>query len=800
MRLYKVLGAIPAISLLMSLANMANAETPSSNVMLVFDASGSMWGQIDGTSKIQIAREAFNNAQSVWGGPDRNVGLIAYGHRRKGDCRDIETLVPLTVGGGAQIAQQVSGLNPKGKTPLSDAIRRAADALRFREEAATVVLFSDGIETCNADPCALANELERDGIDFTAHVIGFGLGKDTDRKQLECIAENTGGRFLEARDASGLEDALTKVSAAPKPTEPEQTETAVVPLRVTIVADEGTARPDQLSVRATEVSSGETRVLGSMKGAAEVIKGLSVDLPVGAWVFDALSAEGGGSITVEVSEQSEQVHIPFKANDTGFVLQGTGPYRPGVSILVTLGVTDPLQPNAEYRVALFPAGATDYEQIMDWETRFGLDPEGYTWHDFDAPDEPGAYEIVVFKGYDLSAAEARFPFTVEADAPIRWHGAAQGEPGQRLPFVISGDAYRNNSLALRAADGTEYVNQWLQNLVSQEQGLALTLPETPGVYELFYRATTEEAETSLGKITVGDVVLEDDPDAVAPPAQVDESKLAEPKPQTQIASSGGADLPQMVFECRQPACLYFSEALGLGDIPIHQGFGVAHEARDDEGRPSFEVYNLQTGQWITVNPVFMNNTQDCFTNSENGRNPGMQQSRICLDPNSGGETVTQFESLEFWLAEYNEDTLEAELAAERAAHTATMGEDDEASSGGQIFTTSSLDRAWTLMATQTPLMLGSVAFDLSGEGEIAADVQIFPSEISGLSGSLQTRLSSNVITDSTTELLGVMGMDQGASGVMLQLNRPAGWDGKENAFEGLLIIGSTGKTIPVRMF
>ncbi|WP_293576401.1 hypothetical protein [Phaeobacter sp.] len=38
----------------------------SSNVIIVFDASGSMWGQINGVTKIEIAREAFANVQAQW--------------------------------------------------------------------------------------------------------------------------------------------------------------------------------------------------------------------------------------------------------------------------------------------------------------------------------------------------------------------------------------------------------------------------------------------------------------------------------------------------------------------------------------------------------------------------------------------------------------------------------------------------------------------------------------------------------------------------------------------------------------
>ncbi len=60
--------------------------------------------------------------------------------------------MPGTAGEIAAYAQRV---NPKGKTPLTDGDRQVANALLFTEEKSTVILVTDGLETCDADPCAL---------------------------------------------------------------------------------------------------------------------------------------------------------------------------------------------------------------------------------------------------------------------------------------------------------------------------------------------------------------------------------------------------------------------------------------------------------------------------------------------------------------------------------------------------------------------------------------------------------------------------------------------------------------------
>ena len=52
----------------------------------------------------------------------------------------------------------------------------------------SIVLISDGIETCGGDPCAVAKKLTKDNIDFKVHVVGFDVSKKA-KEQLECIAK-----------------------------------------------------------------------------------------------------------------------------------------------------------------------------------------------------------------------------------------------------------------------------------------------------------------------------------------------------------------------------------------------------------------------------------------------------------------------------------------------------------------------------------------------------------------------------------------------------------------------------------
>ena len=198
----------------------AGAETPaSSNLLFILDASGSMWGRVDGEPKIVVAKDVMSGL--VRGLPDdAKAGLIAYGHHRKGDCMDIESLVALGPLDRDAMIRQIEGLNAKGMTPLTASVEQAIEQLRQTEQSASVVLVSDGLESCGGDPCEAVRAARQSGVDFRLHVVGFDLG-DTDTEQLQCMADAGGGRFFSADNADELAGALDQaVQVEPEP-EPE---------------------------------------------------------------------------------------------------------------------------------------------------------------------------------------------------------------------------------------------------------------------------------------------------------------------------------------------------------------------------------------------------------------------------------------------------------------------------------------------------------------------------------------------------------------------------------------------------
>ena len=185
-------------------------EMPYADTIFVLDVSNSMWGQIDEVAKILIARDVIGDLVTDLE-EDIEFGLVAYGHRTQSDCGDIETVVPvgaLDLGG---FKQAVNSLTPQGRTPLTAAVRLAAEQLSYTTRSARIVLVSDGVESCEGNPAALAAELSENALDLTVHVIGFDVSAIEDQSGLEALAALNGGMYLTPENSVELKEDLNSM-------------------------------------------------------------------------------------------------------------------------------------------------------------------------------------------------------------------------------------------------------------------------------------------------------------------------------------------------------------------------------------------------------------------------------------------------------------------------------------------------------------------------------------------------------------------------------------------------------------
>jgi Ca-activated chloride channel family protein len=185
--------------------------------MLVFDASGSMTGPGFGentTTRIETARQALAEVLPEVA-PVRNLGLLVFGPGRKtgSECAHIDLRLRPGANTAEQIMSELKAVQPYGQTPIAASVSRAADVLDYRRRPAVIVLLTDGEETCGGNPCALADELKREGRDTTVHVIGYMSARASGLPPAyptRCLSERTGGLFVGVDTKDQLVKALRR--------------------------------------------------------------------------------------------------------------------------------------------------------------------------------------------------------------------------------------------------------------------------------------------------------------------------------------------------------------------------------------------------------------------------------------------------------------------------------------------------------------------------------------------------------------------------------------------------------------
>jgi Ca-activated chloride channel family protein len=193
------------------------------DAMLVFDASGSMAGNLNQGIATTIPRINEVRAALAEVLPTitrfRRVGLITYGPGPYQQC-NVQLALKPTPDAAALIMQEVNALSPAGKTPLTVAVEEAAEVLDYQEKPGLIVVLTDGEETCGGSPCDLGKRLHASAAQLTVHVIGFRI-KDyswTGEQSIldvKCLAEQNGGLYISADAKQDLIDALEKTLGCP---------------------------------------------------------------------------------------------------------------------------------------------------------------------------------------------------------------------------------------------------------------------------------------------------------------------------------------------------------------------------------------------------------------------------------------------------------------------------------------------------------------------------------------------------------------------------------------------------------
>ncbi len=452
----------------------ATPKVLKQQTLIILDASGSMWGKVEGKAKIDIAKEVVK--KTVANFKDMELGLMAYGHRRKGDCKDIEILTTPTKNNGESISRMVDKISPKGMTPMGNSVLMAAESLKYTEQKATIILVSDGIETCDVDLCELGKKLEEAGVDFTAHVIGFDMTEEQ-TAGLKCLAAETGGTFTSAKNAKDLDEALKKTVEASSCSKEKLGEAIITApanvnagakMRITWTGPN--QRHDQIGIFPKNSKEWNSHLntftyLDDKNGSGELL----VTTKVGD--YDVVYFADCGTILGRTS---------FKVGEVEATLIIPGSVSVGSEIEVVW--TGPSQHNDD--IGIFPKGSSRWnDHLKTFSYLDGKNGKSI----ITAPTEVGEYDMVYWlNGEKILTRES---FTVAETTAKMTNIPATVQKGAKFPVSWEGPNNKGNAitiLPLGSSNWNDHVGGNLYSINTATGTKNMTAPDEIGQYDVVF--------------------------------------------------------------------------------------------------------------------------------------------------------------------------------------------------------------------------------------------------------------------------------------------------------------------------
>lgn len=182
----------------------------TTRILFVLDGSGSMMATWDGERRIDIARRILLRlTDSLTEQQNIEVALRVYGHqfdRNYQNCEDSKLEVSFAPNNYPRLRTVLSRLNPQGVTPIAYSLEQSVKDFPPRENVRNVIiLITDGLESCDGDPCAISQGLQRKGIFLRPFVIGMGIEKKF-AEAFSCM-----GRFYNAQNQREFHEAIQGV-------------------------------------------------------------------------------------------------------------------------------------------------------------------------------------------------------------------------------------------------------------------------------------------------------------------------------------------------------------------------------------------------------------------------------------------------------------------------------------------------------------------------------------------------------------------------------------------------------------
>jgi len=192
---------------------------PGVAVEIILDTSGSMRKKIGGRRRIDIARESLEDLVGETLDEGVPVAVRTFGGKGKNPKAACRTqlslpLQPLDRRTLLDFTRKLES-RKKTKTPIAAAIKAVAKDLASVAGTRSVVLVTDGAETCNGDPAAAIAQLRAKGLDVTLNIVGFALEDDALKAEMAAWADAGDGAYFDAGSPDELATSLAAALSAP---------------------------------------------------------------------------------------------------------------------------------------------------------------------------------------------------------------------------------------------------------------------------------------------------------------------------------------------------------------------------------------------------------------------------------------------------------------------------------------------------------------------------------------------------------------------------------------------------------
>lgn len=188
-------------------------------ILIVLDRSSSMINPWEGgISKAKVSNEfVLKLIDSIYRvNPDVEFSLRVFGHQStvaENDCRDTRNEVPFRKDNRMQMEYRLDDIQPLGVTSIAYALKEAADndLVDVAHNAYSIILITDGGESCGGDICAVMKRLARDKVFFRPYIVNLESSADV-RASYACM-----GDYLEVTRRADIPGAISKIVRAFRP-------------------------------------------------------------------------------------------------------------------------------------------------------------------------------------------------------------------------------------------------------------------------------------------------------------------------------------------------------------------------------------------------------------------------------------------------------------------------------------------------------------------------------------------------------------------------------------------------------